>query len=167
MIQVLCEIAAYLSAEIGVAVERSLVTKILDLRNNLFLNIKNAPYTWKSSMCHAVEEITKIAMRHAALPGPSTHATSDEVAILKKELNMSRNELLATKEELLATKEELKAAKQEIKSVKDELEGGVKRAKNKVKVAKNELKEVKEELKEVKAELKEVKAELKAEKNKV
>lgn len=160
MIQVLCEIAAYLSAEIGVAVERSLVTKILDLRNNLFLNIKNAPYTWKSSMCHAVEEITKIAMRHAALPGPSTHATSDEVAILKKELNMSRNELLATKEEL-------KAAKQEIKSVKDELEGGVKRAKNKVKVAKNELKEVKEELKEVKAELKEVKAELKAEKNKV
>lgn len=168
MIQVLWDVITYISAEIGVAVEKTLVKEILNLRKNLFLNTENAPSTWVSSVATVVAEIKKIARVHVhpgnVASGSSAHGMSarsdpDEVTRLNEVLNQSRDELLATKEEL-------KAAKEEVKSVKEELKEEVKTAKEEVKAAKDELKAAKDELKEVKDELKEVKEELKAEKSK-
>lgn len=79
------EVVTFICAEVGVAVEKSVVKELLNLRKNLFLNTDNAPAAWVSSISKAASKIEKIAGNYAGRP--------DEFVILKKELDLSKEEL--------------------------------------------------------------------------
>lgn len=150
------DLITYVSAEIGVNVERSIVSALLKMRTSLFLNTEDSPEAWIKSVNEIVKELKKVIKK-----GDQTVPSGSVSKVVEKgdqgipSGSVSFEEFSILKEELKEAKKEMKEAKEELKEAKE----AAKISKEKVKIKKEKINHLEEEILNLKGEIKILKGE--------
>lgn len=122
-LQMLWDLVTFVSAEIGVKVEKTIASALVNLRRNVFLNSNNCPQTWTKSVNEIVTKLKTILNKEDSVSviDLSNPGAKEEIAGLKDDLKMAKEEVKEAKEELKEVKEALKTVKAKYKAAKEEL----------------------------------------------